>query len=395
MGPNAGSMRGLSLIELMVALVISSLIMIGLLQVFMTTRITYQADEGLSRLQENGRFAMDFLAHDIRQASYMGCLGSLKPSDIGDPTLGASKTKLLNFLSSSAGNGYDFTLGIAGYEFPSTGPTDSYTLPTLYPPTLSTSTPVMPAGLVPSGVAPGSDVLIIRYADPDGFQLAPDPSGKFNDDNQIYVTKTSALSAGQILIASDCGMTTVFQASTVTVPAGPGVTTVAHAASAGTPGNRCTTWGSSGCPYRYDFSDGAEISSFKIDVYYIGMGSNGGPSLFRNSFDTGSVTATELVGGVENMQILYGINIDGTPPLSTQQYVTAANMPTDATTGLPDWQRVQSVRLALLVSTSNVSGIADTVSDTSTYSVDGTTVTPNADGRRRRVFTTTIDVRNR
>ncbi len=62
--------RGLTLIELMVALVISLLILAGLFTVYQSNQRGNRFNDGLTRTQENGRFAVDFLARDIRQAAF-------------------------------------------------------------------------------------------------------------------------------------------------------------------------------------------------------------------------------------------------------------------------------------------------------------------------------------
>ena len=62
--------RGLSLIELMVALAVGMLLIAGFLQIFLSVRSTYATNEASSRVQENGRFALDFLASHARMAGY-------------------------------------------------------------------------------------------------------------------------------------------------------------------------------------------------------------------------------------------------------------------------------------------------------------------------------------
>ena len=62
--------QGLSLVELMVALTLGMVLMAGFLQIFMSVRSTYATNEASSRLQENGRFALDFLAQHARLAGY-------------------------------------------------------------------------------------------------------------------------------------------------------------------------------------------------------------------------------------------------------------------------------------------------------------------------------------
>ena len=63
---------GVTLIELMVALAIGSLLMIGAMTVFMQSRTSFRVNESVSRVQENTRFVFDIIEPDIRMASYFG-----------------------------------------------------------------------------------------------------------------------------------------------------------------------------------------------------------------------------------------------------------------------------------------------------------------------------------
>src|SRR5690606_40813368 len=64
---------GVTLIELLVALAIGAVLMLGLVQVFAASRSAYQMSEGMARVQENSRFAMDFIQRDLRMAGHFGC----------------------------------------------------------------------------------------------------------------------------------------------------------------------------------------------------------------------------------------------------------------------------------------------------------------------------------
>lgn len=61
---------GMTLIEIMVALVISLFLLAGLLQMFFATRQSARTQENLSRVQENGRFGIEYINRVIRQAGY-------------------------------------------------------------------------------------------------------------------------------------------------------------------------------------------------------------------------------------------------------------------------------------------------------------------------------------
>ena len=61
---------GLSLVELMVALLLGLVLMTGIIQVFLASRQTYNTNEAMARMQENGRFALEFVSRSARLAGY-------------------------------------------------------------------------------------------------------------------------------------------------------------------------------------------------------------------------------------------------------------------------------------------------------------------------------------
>jgi len=73
--------RGLSLIELMVALAISAILMLGVATVFLGSKRGYQVNTEVAALQENARFALHTLTTEIRNAGYSGC-GSLQGKQV-------------------------------------------------------------------------------------------------------------------------------------------------------------------------------------------------------------------------------------------------------------------------------------------------------------------------
>ncbi|UUY10142.1 PilW family protein [Pseudomonas sp. J452] len=68
-----GRQQGLSLIELMVTLLLSSFLLLGILQLFINSNTTDRANSALARLQENGRIALDMVKRDFRRTGYQGC----------------------------------------------------------------------------------------------------------------------------------------------------------------------------------------------------------------------------------------------------------------------------------------------------------------------------------
>jgi type IV pilus assembly protein PilW len=66
------SHKGMTLIELMVAMTIGSVLMVGALTVYTQSRANYQTADSIARLQENLRFALDTLEPDVRLAQFWG-----------------------------------------------------------------------------------------------------------------------------------------------------------------------------------------------------------------------------------------------------------------------------------------------------------------------------------
>lgn len=85
--PTAGQ-RGFSLVEIMVALTISLILMAGVIQIFLSSRASYRLQNGMARLQENGRFAMDFLSRDIGNAGFTTGTAAIAPINSANSTDG-------------------------------------------------------------------------------------------------------------------------------------------------------------------------------------------------------------------------------------------------------------------------------------------------------------------
>jgi type IV pilus assembly protein PilW len=66
--------RGMSLIEMMIAMTISLVVIGAVSGVYLSTSRSYTQDELISRMQENARFALHILAEDLSMAGYFGPL---------------------------------------------------------------------------------------------------------------------------------------------------------------------------------------------------------------------------------------------------------------------------------------------------------------------------------
>lgn len=89
--------QGLSLIELMVALVIGAVLIFGATDVYVKSRQSYGVNENVARLQETARYAMAVLEPDIRMSNYWGMLkgagvitGQLPQTPVGPAAVAAN-----------------------------------------------------------------------------------------------------------------------------------------------------------------------------------------------------------------------------------------------------------------------------------------------------------------
>lgn len=74
-------LKGFSLIELMVAMVIGLIVLLGLVSVFTNSSILNRAQTGLAKLQENGRYAIMRMKQDIESAGRRHCASVGMPND--------------------------------------------------------------------------------------------------------------------------------------------------------------------------------------------------------------------------------------------------------------------------------------------------------------------------
>ena len=343
---------GLTLVELMVAIAISLLLTVAIGGVFLSSKSSFRYQDALSRVQENARFAMEKMSRDIRIAGYNGC-GSL--STVANVVTGGTGSLWL-----------DLTKPVMGYEG------GVSTFPTEF-----------------SLAVAGTDAIILKGVDPSTeFAVI-----NHNAAAASITTTTNTIPAGTILIISDCSHTSIFQMSG---PASASHAVIVHNTGTGTPGN-CTKDLGASCPGStpYTFKPGSSLLSMYANGYYIKPSAtqvNGvsvGNSLWMRSLTgqtTGEPADVELINGVENMQIEYGVNTNADS--SADKYVKA-----DSITAA-DWANVVSVKISLLLATPATDNNLSSKSQTYTY--NGVTTTATATDRRvRHVYTSIINLRNR
>lgn len=363
---------GLSLVEIMVAMVVGIILVGGAFQVFLSVKQTWRVQESLSRLQENGRFATSELSRSLRSAGFFGCVPD-KVNNMLDP----------------AGTGYSnaifsFNRPVSGWEAAGTAPDDEYSITSFDPDGIALSSWDDDAGqdllaYLEDRVVPGTDVIVIKRAEVhDGVTASGNTPA---NATTISLTGPSGVEQGSIVLVSDCAGADAFQstandnANTLTFSAG---------AAGGEPGN------DNSASLSHQYGPGMQIYSIAIDAYYIGISEfSGRPSLFRMRFSEGTPPDTtdpgivqELVEGVDNLQLLYGEDNDDDQ--AVDRYVPADQV--------ADWGTVSAVRAAMLITSPNPALVE---ARDAGFMLNGVEVDPPADRRQRQVFTATVALRNR
>jgi type IV pilus assembly protein PilW len=77
--------RGFGLIELMIALVLSLIVVLGVVQIFIAAKNTYVSQSAAAVMQEDARFALSKMIQEIRMVGMFGCLETITDaSSAGD-----------------------------------------------------------------------------------------------------------------------------------------------------------------------------------------------------------------------------------------------------------------------------------------------------------------------
>lgn len=325
----------MTLIELMVATVLSLVLLSGVLTIFQGSRFTQNLQNGMATVQENGRHGLYLLVRDIRGAGFSGCAGIA-------PTV-------INLIANSPPDGItDFTEGEVIFGINDIAATNPYS------------------------AVEGTDVIRVRGAGDASLSLVGN-TVPVNANIQTTV-ETDMFEAGDILILTDCESTDIFRATAVS--SGSGTTTISHS-------NSQNSSNFLSKPYDRD----AFMMSFKSNTYFVrdtGRVNTAGDAiraLFREDYD-GNVT--ELVDGIDDMQITYGVDVTGDDVVDRFINAPAA--------GSSLWAQVIMVRLALLVNS-----VENASTEPVNYTYFGATTTPvdPTDLRLRQEMGSTITLRNR
>ena len=434
------SQTGFSMVELMVALVLGVILTGGVISVYISTKSSYNVNNGLGQVEQGGRSALDFMQPVMVLGGYTGCS---RPSD----TMGGS---LISTIATTGSHGianpvtpvYNFTSPVFGYEanntgigaaIPSNGGQTVAAGPTppqnaaLWTPSLTwQDTGSVLYNAIKSTVLQYNDVIMVHEATGNPAQLISPYDDYSAATSNLYIApstsatapvKASDFSVGQFAIASSCNnlQAVTFQIAGVNATAG----TLSYASGVGSPGNIAPFTSSNWTNQEGNFTAGASypgVQPVQTYVFYVGQGVDKWPALFEASFSsTGVLQTQELVSGVENMQVLYGVDIDGNhipDRFETADQVQNADGGSGASGGAwntpivtppvssnPQYGQVVSIRIALVMQSDDNSidkapAAATAIHMLGTSATDSVSLTPPVDRRVRRYFVQTFSLRN-
>lgn len=331
--------KGFTLVELMIAMTISIVLIGVVIETFLSSRQAYRLQESQARMQEDARFIFHVFSHSIRQAGYVGC-NSRRPGSI------------VNTLNNSGSFFYRFNQAIEGFEAVSNA----------WEPVINTSDLASSITFVN-----GNDIVAVRGA-PDSSIRVVEPFMP-TTSAALHVTKYNDLKQFDIVMVTDCLSAAVMQITNAD-PSTAGTLVHNEGVGVATPGNATKNLGKK-------YRDDAEIVKIVTRVFFIGEDSKSGlPTLFHK-IETNN--PEPLVEGVQGLQILYGEDTDG--DANADRFLPANQVNMD---------QVISVKLSILLQS-----VGDNLTTSpQTYTFNGITTTPT-NHRVRRVFTTTIALRNR
>jgi len=335
--------RGVSLIELMVASVIGIILSIGVVQLFQKNKQAWRLQESQNIVNENARFAINQMQYHLRLAGHW--------SGIGTEGVTAHSSATSKTITNDCGTNWLVeTLGFEGFEGDANSPLDC---------------------IPNSNYVDNSDIIVTRFASPTRFE-----KGDVETSPALFVR--TAIGRRGVIFQGD-------QLSSLSADLEPSI----------------TVGGDIRSYYRYP------NHPLEVAVYFVRPCSDTGannrcgdagdddtPTLVRVVLNATGDTLVEedLVAGVEQMQVSYGVDYNG--DLNADRYDTATNVTTAGA-----WASVVSARITLLVreeTRDTTFTDAATIEVGDTAAGGGIDYTIPADDRqfRRRVYTTLVQIRN-
>jgi len=368
------SQRGFTLIEAMIGLALASIITVGLTQLFVANAQTYNLLSGQSLMQDSGRFLMEYMSRDAQRAGYKGCFSS-------------NEELYKSFLDTvEIPYEFDLNVGLIGYE----GLSGNWApnIETVLPKTVGgIDTNVYLAGTEGAGkgintneIVRGTDIVTFRYISRVSNRVKTNMG---TSAEAVDVENTSfEFAADYLAYIHDCEKGTIFRVTAIN-----GDSDIEHGDATDSDG------------FTNVYARLAEFNTYETDAYVNAIVTKTyfiAPGTDMNDQDVyplslwqkiGISAPQEIVEGVEDLQIKYGVDTDNDD--IPNKYFDADGL----AIYLDD---VVTIRISITTNSVNdVGGRKEPThgcisSGGSQYCLDG----EGYDGLLRRTFTQTVALRN-
>ena len=346
--------RGITLIELMVAITVGLILLAGIIQLFVSNKQAYRIQEGINVQNENSRYALNQLEYSIRMAGHWG---GAKPASVAvettKPATDCTQSPVLKNNDPTLAVAH----GIEGFDGANASPLDC-----------------IPA----ADYRAGTDVLMLRYAGAD----------------RVSDAAVKALPARQFVRARSAGGADIFNGADFDARFAAG--------GSGPPDIRVPTATDSNKDLIANYAAIVEIyfirncaSQAQGNATACDAADDTTPTLARLVLRDGVMVQEDVVAGVEQFQVIYGVDDDG--DRSPNRYVDATSV--KAGTGGPEWAKVVDTRVSLVLR----NGERDvTFKDEKTYLLYGGAggaglaykAAASDQSFRRKVYNTSVQSRN-
>jgi type IV pilus assembly protein PilW len=318
-----GGHKGLTLIELMISLALGSFLVLMIIQITLQNRQSARLQEAMAQSQENARFAIEMLSRDIRGADYWGCGGSTLVDFA--PLLGAGNTAVVGTYTAQSD-----TLSLT-----------------------SSST---------------TDVIVETDMSTTSQAIQVTPNTLINQCDYVFITDCEH---GDLFLANANGSA---MQSTGNIP--------------NPQGQACSgTGGVSSGQITHTYSTGDFVLIAKNYLYQTAQISGTSDTTWGYTHRlvrlTNGVNAQPIVGGIERIRFLYGIDTDDDNVVNVYRYA-------DTVTANSEWDEVVAIRYEMVTQSAEPFALRQP----EPYWFDGQQVTPT-DRRFRRVYSGTVTIRNR
>lgn len=376
--------RGFTLVELMVAMTIGLFLLAGIGLLYLSAKTGFNYAGNTVRLSEDASFAIDTMSRDIRMAGFSGCAGNSINAG-ADGLLNTADDVLFPDITSLAGvtltgvsqpNPFSNVIYRADNVvrgFPSGTSTDAVTartaLGTSTQYTIQTNSPIL---YLAGGASQALQLTADTATTIDRARIGTTDTYKWDDN-----FGTSSTPRKPLFIIANCNKSEIFQASSMSTVSGEKALVAENDV------------------FVNSYSTDALIMPLQTATYFIATPARAGanPSLYKRNFNGAVATVEEIVPNVEAMRIHYGENTSNNPS-GDPTFITDVYRETpDAVT---DWSRVVSIRIGVVL-VSEEGNLSDDSVATPTLSLLGSTYTPasSTDRKLRRVYSTTVSIRNR